>query len=81
MKVIVFTTAAARQWQGLEGSTRKRVKAKLDRYAETGAGDVRALTGRSDARLRIGDWRVTFIETNEAITVTAVGHRSKVYDI
>lgn len=54
---------------------------KLARYAETGAGDVKVLVGRSGARrLRIGDYRAVFAETDGEIVVTRVGHRRDVYD-
>jgi len=45
---------------------RDRVLAALDRYVESGLGDVRKLAGRQDEwRLRVGDYRVLF-ERNEA---------------
>src|SRR5690242_18301300 len=79
MKDIVFTAAATRQWERLDVVIRRRVKDKLNRYAQTGAGDVTALTGQPGARLRVGDWRVIFVETETSISVRAVGHRSKIY--
>ena len=46
-------------------------------------GDVlrsRGFDGRYGCRLRIGDWRVIFIEDVRYITVIAVGNRKEIYD-
>jgi len=43
------------------------------------AGNVKRLTGRPGARLRIGDWRVIFVETTATIEVRAVGNRRDIY--
>ncbi|EJW11265.1 plasmid stabilization system [Rhodovulum sp. PH10] len=80
MKTVVHAASAARQRRRLEGETRQRIDAKLVRYAETGEGDVKRLTGRPGIRLRVGDWRVIFVENDTTITVLAVGHRREIYD-
>jgi mRNA-degrading endonuclease RelE of RelBE toxin-antitoxin system len=41
--------------------------------------DVRGLH-IAGCRLRIGDWRVIFIEDTRSITVVAVGNRKEIYD-
>ena len=79
MKEIAFTTAALRQWTKLTPATRERIKAKLEAFATTGAGDVKRLKGQEGCRLRIGDWRVVFIDGSTVIVV-AVGHRREIYD-
>jgi hypothetical protein len=38
-----------------------RVLSGLHRFAEFGDGDVKALTGREELRLRIGDYRLFFV--------------------
>ncbi len=80
MKAIFYTTMATRQLRGLSADVRERLVGKLRRYAETGAGDVKALAGQSGARLRVGDYRVIFIETAETISVRSVGHRREIYE-
>ncbi len=80
MKAIAFTPAATRQWLKLPADIRKRIDAKLMSYANKGSGDVRRLKGTQGCRLRIGDWRVIFIEDARSITVVAVGHRKEIYD-
>jgi len=80
VKEITFTVAATRQWAKLTPAIRKRVDNKLVRYATTGAGDVKSLSGREGARLRVGDWRVIFTEDPTTIIVVAVGHRGEIYE-
>ncbi len=52
---------------------------KLTIYATNGSGDVKRLKGANGCRLRIGDWRVIFIEDAGSITVIAVGNRKDIY--
>jgi len=80
MKTIAYTTLATRQLRALPAAVRERLINKLHRYAEAGAGDVKALVGQSGVRLRVGDYRVIFVETPDAISVRAVGHRRDVYE-
>ena len=74
MKAVSFTLAATRQWLKLSPD------AKLIVYATNGSGDVKRLRGAAGCRLRIGDWRVIFIEDAQSITVIAVGNRKEIYD-
>jgi mRNA interferase RelE/StbE len=80
MKEITFTPAATRQWLNLSADVRKRIDAKLTGYAAKGAGDVKRLKGRAGSRLRVGDWRVIFIEEPTSIIIVAVGNRREIYD-
>jgi mRNA interferase RelE/StbE len=80
MKAVSFTAAASRQWIKLTASVRRRILPKLETYASTGAGDVKRLKGTAGCRLRVGDYRVIFIEDAGSVTVVAVGHRRDVYD-
>lgn len=80
MKGVSFTTAATRQWLNLSADIRKRIDAKLTVYATNGSGDVKRFKGRAGCRLRVGDWRVIFIEEKTAIIVVAVGNRREIYD-
>lgn len=80
MKSLAFTPAAARSLRKLPRQAALDLRSKLDRYAATGAGDVRALTGRPGRRLRAGDYRALFIETSDTIEVFAPGHRRDIYE-
>jgi mRNA interferase RelE/StbE len=80
MKAVAFTPRATRQWLKLSADIRKRIDGKLTIYATNGSGDVKPLKGTHGRRLRIGDWRVIFIEDARSITVIAVGNRREIYD-
>lgn len=60
MKRIVWTEPARADVRRLDKPTAMRVLAALHRFAELGDGDVRALTGREELRLRVGDYRLFF---------------------
>ena len=80
MKAVSFTLFATRQWLKLSPDIRKRIDAKLTIFAANGSGDVKRLKGTTGCRLRIGDWRVIFIEDARSITIIAVGNRKEIYD-
>lgn len=80
MKEISFTAAATRQWLKLSADIRNRIDAKLTLYAASGTGDIKRLKGRAGCRLRVGDWRVIFIEEKTSIIVVAVGNRRDIYE-
>ena len=56
MKKVVFSGQARGDVRKLDIPTAKRIFAALQRFAETGSGDVKKLEGETDdLRLRIGD--------------------------
>ena len=62
MKRIVWTEPAKADVRALDKPTALRILSALDRFAESGAGDVKALQGeREELRLRIGDYRLFFV--------------------
>ena len=80
MKKIAFTDQARSDVRALDRPTAMRIFAALHRFAETGAGDVKRLQGQADElRLRVGDYRVRFVEEADATTVKRVLHRSEAY--
>jgi mRNA interferase RelE/StbE len=79
MKTITWTHDARREFRKLPSNVRADVEAKIERFARTGAGNVRRLTGQPGTRLRVGDWRVIFVETTTTIEVRAVGNRRDIY--
>ena len=79
VKTIAYTISARRALKKLPADARAQVEERLRRYASTGIGDVKRLVSREGARLRVGDFRVIFVETAEVIEVRAVGDRRDVY--
>jgi mRNA interferase RelE/StbE len=79
VKTITWTHDARRAFRKLPPDARANIEAKIERFAKFGAGNVKRLTGRPSARLRVGDWRVIFVETTATIEVRAVGNRRDIY--
>ncbi len=81
MKRIVWTDAARADVRALDKPTAVRILSALHRFAESGAGDVKALQGaREELRLRIGDYRLFFVHTPaSAIEIRRVLHRKEAY--
>jgi mRNA interferase RelE/StbE len=77
---IIFIPSSLKQWTKLERTVRERIRKRLVEFAEAGKGDVKRLSGRPGARLRAGDWRVFFEETDDEVRILAVGHRRDIYD-
>ncbi len=73
--------SARSELRGVDREYAMRILTALTRYGETGEGDIKALSGDWDGyfRLRVGDFRVIFQITSEAIAIVRVRHRSDVY--
>ncbi len=79
MKRIVWAEPAKADVRRLDRPTAMRIFAALHRFAETGEGDVKALRGRDELRLRIADYRLFFVFSSDAIEVRRVLHRAEAY--
>lgn len=79
MKTIRYTLQATAELQK-HHAVAARILKKIADYAAKGAGDVIELSGRSGKRLRVGDFRVIFEESDTEILVTKIGPRKNVYD-
>jgi mRNA interferase RelE/StbE len=79
VKTVAYTKAARRQFRSLDVQVQARIKAKLAAYAAGESADVRALVEVEGFRLRVGDYRVVFVETDDTVEVRAVGHRREIY--
>lgn len=75
MKTIIFTTAAARDFDALPVDVQQQVMAGLSRFAITGEGDVTKLKDRPGFRLRIGRYRVIYNEDRTSILAIYIGAR------
>ena len=81
MKTIVFEPKAARQFDKLQAVARERILEGLAKYAISGIGDVKKLTGQAESRLRIGRFRVIFFEDQIRVITTEIARRNeKTYD-
>jgi mRNA-degrading endonuclease RelE of RelBE toxin-antitoxin system len=56
-----------------------RILQALHRFAESSEGDVKALQGRDELRLRIADYRLFFVNIADALEIRRVLHRSEAY--
>ena len=81
MKAIHFEPAARAQIRAIDQRNAMDVLETIHRYAEAGAGDVKALSGEFDGflRLRAGNYRIFFEETADLITVHRVRDRREAY--
>jgi mRNA interferase RelE/StbE len=75
MKTIIFSHAAAKDIDGLSHDAREAVLNGLVRYATSGDGDVKPLSGRDGFRLRVGHYRVIFDEDGSTILAIYIGRR------
>jgi mRNA interferase RelE/StbE len=66
---IAWSRPALTDMRRLDRQVAARITATLERYAETGQGDVRQLEGAPRWRLRVGDWRVIFVPRTETRAV------------
>lgn len=78
MKTITFRDTATASFRRMPSALRTRLIAKLERYATTGAGDVKRMTGAGTTRLRVGDYRIVFVESANAIDVVGAGKRGEI---
>ena len=78
---IEWTGSALEDMAGLDKGIARRVKTAVERFAETGAGNVMRLTAITppEFRLRVGDYRVRFHNDGATITVLRVRNRREAY--
>jgi mRNA interferase RelE/StbE len=80
VKRIVWTDPARIDVRGLSKPIAMHLLSALHRFSESGAGNVKALQGREELRLRIGDYRLFFVCTEpDTIEIRRVRHRSEAY--
>jgi len=82
MKTVRYTTEALRNLKR-HGNMATRIRRAMDEYAAdpaAHANNVTRLVGSSASRMRVGDYRVIFIEIEAELLVVRVGPRGGVYD-
>ena len=81
MKRVLFRPQAARDLERLPDRSRDRVEEAIERFAQTGNGDVKMLAGEDrQLRLRVGEWRVRFIfEKPDILRILHIRNRREAY--
>ena len=81
MKRALFRPQAGRDLEGLPNRDRDQLEEAIERFAETGSGDVKMLRGEGrQPRLLVGDWRVRFIyEKPDMIRILHIRNRREAY--
>jgi len=65
------------------GNMTARVRKAINEYAADSAAHVNNVTrlvGSPASRMRVADYRVIFVETEQELVVTRIGPRGDVYD-
>ncbi len=78
---IAWSGPALADMASLDQAIARRVNQSIERFAESGAGDVKRLQGIEppEYRLRSGDYRVRFYSDGVTITVLRVRNRREAY--
>lgn len=82
MKQVIILPAAARALRKHRAEA-GRLLDKIETYARDPsilANNVKALQGSHALRLRVGDYRIVFEETETEIIVTMIGPRGSIYE-
>lgn len=81
MKEIEWTEAALADMAALDKGVARRVKQAIERFASTGAGNVKRLRDINppEYRLRSGDWRIRFCQDGETVRILRVRNRREAY--
>jgi len=82
MKTVRYSTDALKSLKR-HGNVAARIRKAIDEYAaETGAhgNRVSRLVGSTASRIRVGDFRAIFEESETDIIVTKIAPRGNVYD-
>jgi len=81
VREVEWTETALEHMAVLDKGIARRVKQAVERFAATGAGNVKKLQGidRPEYRLRVGDYRVRFHHDDETIRILRVKNRREAY--
>ena len=77
MKRIRFHPSVPQEVRAIEQRAALNILTAIHRYAETGAGRVKPLSGEFEGllRLRVGSHRVIFDESEDTVTIHRIGDR------
>jgi mRNA interferase RelE/StbE len=84
MKRVVYGKDALRTLDRIPSNVAATIRKKVVQYASQPASlanNVKALKGEKGSfRLRVGDWRVVFIEDAKSVVVVRIAPRGGAYD-
>lgn len=78
---IAWSGPALADMASLDKAIARRINQSIERFAQTGVGDVKRLQGIDppEYRLRSGDYRVRFYSDGGTLTVLRVRNRREAY--
>ena len=78
---IAWKEQARNDLRAIDRATALQILHGLDRFSATGEGDVKRLQNIEppEFRLRIGNYRVRFIDLGDTILILTVRHRREAY--
>ena len=82
MKSVLYVRTAATALRR-HANRAKLIRTKIRQYADDAssqANNVKPLIGINAKRLRVGDFRVIFTETTDAIIILDIGPRGAIYE-
>jgi mRNA-degrading endonuclease RelE of RelBE toxin-antitoxin system len=81
VREVEWTETALEDMAALDKGIARRVKQAVERFADTGVGNVKRLQGIDppEYRLRVGDYRVRFHMDDETVQVLRVRNRREAY--
>jgi mRNA-degrading endonuclease RelE of RelBE toxin-antitoxin system len=81
LKKIRFRPNVQAEVRAIEQRAALNILEAIDRYADTGAGRVKPLSGEFEGllRLRVGTHRVFFDETEDTVTIHRIRDRREAY--
>jgi mRNA-degrading endonuclease RelE of RelBE toxin-antitoxin system len=76
-----WTETALEDMADLDKGIARRVKQSVERFAETGAGNVKRLQDITppEYRLRVGEYRVRFHQDDDTMRILRVRNRREAY--
>ncbi|WP_119389381.1 type II toxin-antitoxin system RelE family toxin [Taklimakanibacter lacteus] len=83
MESIAYSKSALRTLRRIPANEARRIVDKIEQYASdpgSQANNVKALTGSSYLRLRVGDWRVIMDDQGQVLGILKIGPRGGIYD-
>ena len=78
-ETLIYSTSAAKSFSRLPVAVQNRLIAALYGYGVDKSGDVKRMVGTRTLRMRDGDYRVIFEESNDSPEILAVGNRRDIY--